>query len=256
MLIAVDMGNTNITLVIFDNDQIIAEYRLTTKLQRTSDEYGFMINSFLDVYNVKVEEIEDVIISSVVPKIMHAFTNAIKKYLNHDPIIVGPGIKTGIKLKIPNPKGLGADRLVDAVGAHNTYKRACLVIDFGTATTFDVVDGEGCFLGGATSTGIQVMCQALAAQAAMLPEFEIAMPQNVIAKETVPSMQAGCIIGYIGLTEKLITEIKKEYGADLLVVSTGGLGRVISSETDLIDVYDRNLTFKGLKMIYDKNKYQ
>ncbi len=253
MLIAVDMGNTNITLVIFDGDEIIAEYRLTTKLQRTSDEYGFMINSFLDVYHVEVDQIADVIISSVVPKIMHAFTNAIKKYLQKEPIIVGPGIKTGIKLKIPNPKGLGTDRLVDVVGAYYTYNKACLVIDFGTATTFDVVDHEGCFLGGATSTGVQVMCQALSSQAAMLPEFEIALPSSTIAKETVPSMQAGCVMGYIGLTEKLITEIKKEYGEDLMVVSTGGMGRVISSETDLIDIYDRNLTFRGLKIIYDKN---
>ena len=177
-----------------------------------------------------------------------------KKYFNKEPIIIGPGIKTGIRIKIDNPKELGADRLVDAAGAYYIYGGSCLVIDFGTATTFDVVDENGDFLGGATAPGIGISINALSSQAAKLPEIEIKKPKNVIAKNTVSSMQAGIIHGYVGLTENIIRTIKKEYGKDLKVISTGGLGRIIFNETALIDVYDPDLTFKGLKIIYDKYK--
>ena len=254
MLVVVDIGNTNITLGLFDGDNIIGNYRLTTKLQRTSDEYGFMILSFLEAYHVKVEDIQDVIISSVVPKIIYSFTNSIKKYFNKEPIIIGPGIKTGISIKIDNPKALGADRLVDAAGAYYIYSCACLVIDFGTATTFDIVTDKGEFIGGATAPGLGISIEALSAQAAKLPEIEIKKPNKIIARNTVDSMQAGIVYGYIGLTEKIITEIKKEYGQDLKVISTGGLGRMIYNETNLIDHFDPDLTFKGLKIIYDLQK--
>lgn len=254
MLIVIDIGNTNITMGLVDNDEIIDNYRLTTKLERTSDEYGFMLLSFLNASNIKVKEIEDVIIASVVPKIMYSFGNSIKKYFNKEPIIIGPGIKTGIRIKIDNPKELGADRLVDAAGAYYIYGGACLVIDFGTATTFDVVSEDGDFLGGATAPGIGIINNALSGQTAKLPEIEIRKPKNIIAKNTVNSMQAGIVYGYVGLTENIIRTIKKEYGKDLKVISTGGLGRIIFNETAMIDVYDPDLTFKGLKIIYDKYK--
>lgn len=254
MLIVIDIGNTNITMGLVDNNEIIDNYRLTTKLERTSDEYGFMLLSFLNASNIDVKEIEDVIVASVVPKIMYSFSNSIKKYFNKEPVIIGPGIKTGIRIKIDNPKELGADRLVDAAGAYYIYGGSCLVIDFGTATTFDVVDENGDFLGGATAPGIGISINALSSQAAKLPEIEIKKPKNVIAKNTVSSMQAGIIHGYVGLTENIIRTIKKEYGKDLKVISTGGLGRIIFNETALIDVYDPDLTFKGLKIIYDKYK--
>lgn len=252
MLIVIDIGNTNITMGLVDKNEIIDNYRLTTKLERTSDEYGFMLLSFLTASNILVDEIEDIIISSVVPKIMYSFTNSIKKYFNRDPIIVGPGIKTGIRIKIDNPKELGADRLVDAAGAFYIYGGPCLVIDFGTATTFDIVSEDADFLGGATAPGIGISINALSSQAAKLPEIEIKKPKSIIAKNTVTSMQAGIVYGYIGLTENIINEIKKAYGQDLKVISTGGLGRIIFNETDLIDIYDPDLTFKGLKIIYDK----
>lgn len=254
MLVVIDIGNTNITMGLFDQDTIVDNYRLTTKLERTSDEYGFMLMSFLNASNINIDEIEDVIIASVVPKIMYSFSNSIKKYFNLEPIIIGPGIKTGIRIKIDNPKDLGADRLVDAAGAHYIYGGACLVIDFGTATTFDVVDENGDFLGGATAPGIGISINALSSQAAKLPEIEIKKPKSIIAKNTVNSMQAGIVYGYVGLTEKIIRAIKKEYGKNLTVISTGGLGRIIFNETELIDVYDPDLTFKGLKIIYDKYK--
>lgn len=254
MLLAIDIGNTNITMGVYNQDELIGTYRLTTRFQRTSDEYGFMLLSFLNASSIDQSQIEDVIMSSVVPKINYSFINSIKKYLHKQPIIIGPGVKTGIDIRIDNPSTLGADRLVDAVGAYYTYGGPCLVIDFGTATTYDVVSQKGEFLGGATSPGIGICAQALSSQAAKLPEIEIQKPDKIIAKNTIKSMQAGIVFGYIGLTEYIIDKIKQEYGHDLKVISTGGLGRMIASETDKIDVYDMDLTFKGLKIIYDKTK--
>lgn len=254
MLVAIDIGNTNITMGVYDRDQLIGNYRLTTKFQRTSDEYGFMLLSFLNASSIEVEQIEDIIISSVVPKINYSFTNCIKKYLHKNPIFIGPGVKTGIDIRIDNPSTLGADRLVDAAGAFYTYGGPCLVIDFGTATTYDVVTAKGEFIGGATVPGIGISTNALSSQAAKLPEIEIQKPNKIIAKNTIKSMQAGIVFGYIGQTEYIIRTIKEEYGENLKVISTGGLGRIIASETDEIDIYDVDLTFKGLKIIYDKTK--
>ena len=179
MLVVVDMGNTNITMGLFKDDQLIGNYRLTTKLQRTSDEYGFMILAFLSAYNVTVEDIKDVIISSVVPKIMYSFTNSIRKYFHKEPIIVGPGIKTGISVKYDSPKSLGSDRIVDAVGAYYSHHCACLVIDFGTATTFDVISSKGEFMGGAIAPGIGISAEMLSNRAAQLPEVAIKKPEKV-----------------------------------------------------------------------------
>ena len=254
MLIVIDIGNTNITMGIYHQNQLIGTYRLTTKFQRTSDEYGFMLLSFLSASSISADDIQDIIISSVVPEINYSFTNCIKKYLHKNPIFIGPGVKTGIDIRIDNPSTLGADRLVDAAGAYYTYGGPCLVIDFGTATTYDVVSEKGEFLGGATAPGIGICANALSSQAAKLPEIEIQKPERVIAKNTIKSMQAGVFFGYIGQTEYLIKQIKKEYQQDMKVISTGGLGRMIAKETDFIDIYDADLTFKGLKIIYDKTK--
>lgn len=254
MLLVIDIGNTNITLGIYNEDQLIGTYRLTTKMERTSDEFGFMLVSFLSTSSIKPEDIHDIIISSVVPKINYSFTNAIKKYIHKEPIFIGPGIKTGIDIRIDTPSSLGADRLVDAAGAYYTYGGPCIVIDFGTATTYDVVTAKGEFIGGATAPGLGISANALSSQAAKLPEVEIQKPEKIIAKNTIKSMQAGTVYGYIGQTEYIIKKIKEEYGQDLKVISTGGLGRVISNETDEIDIYDADLTFKGLKLIYDRNK--
>ena len=254
MLIVIDIGNTNITMGIYHQDQLIGTYRLTTKFQRTSDEYGFMLLSFLSASSISADDIQDIIISSVKKKINYSFTNCIKKYLHKNPIFIGPGVKTGIDIRIDNPSTLGADRLVDAAGAYYTYGGPCLVIDFGTATTYDVVSEKGEFLGGATAPGIGICANALSSQAAKLPEIEIQKPERVIAKNTIKSMQAGVFFGYIGQTEYLIKQIKKEYQQDMKVISTGGLGRMIAKETDFIDIYDADLTFKGLKIIYDKTK--
>lgn len=254
MLLVIDIGNTNITMGLYDGNHLKGTYRLTTKFQRTSDEYGFMLLSFINATAIKVEEINDIIISSVVPKINYSFTNSIKKYLFKEPIMIGPGIKTGISIRIDNTSTLGADRLVDAAGAYYTYGGPCIVIDFGTATTYDVVTEKGEFIGGATAPGIGICAQALSSQAAKLPEIEIKKPDKIIAKNTVKSMQAGIVYGYIGQTEYIIKKLKEEYGQNMKVISTGGLGKIIANETTAIDIHDSELTFKGLKIIYDKNK--
>ena len=252
MLVAVDIGNTNITLAVFDGEDIKGSYRLTTKMTRTSDEYGFMLLSFLNASNIQFSDIEDVIVSTVVPKIMHSFNNAIYKYLKKTPITVGPGIKTGISIKTENPAGVGADRIVDAAGAYYIYGGPCLVIDFGTATTFDYINEKGEFLYGVTAPGLEITSQALSNMAAQLPEIAIKKPDTILAKNTIQSMQAGVVYGYIGLTEYIIRQMKKEIGVPMHVIATGGLGRLISKETEEIEVYDADLTFKGLKLIYQR----
>lgn len=254
MLIAIDIGNTNITIGLFKKDALIANYRLTTLEKRTSDEYGFLITSFLNNAKIQPSDIEDVIIASVVPKIMYSFTNSIRKYFKKEPIIVGPGIKTGISIRIDNPKELGADRLVDAVGAHYLYHGNILVVDFGTATTFDFINEKGEFLGGATSPGIEISAQALSSKAAKLPQIEIIKSDRILATNTIDSMQAGVYFGYIGHTEYMIHKFKEELQCDLKVIATGGLGRILAENIDAIDVYDPDLTFKGLKLIYDRSK--
>ena len=251
MLLAVDIGNTNITIGIYKDNQLINNFRLTTRLQRTSDEYGIMITSFMNANHYPTNELHDVIISSVVPKINYSFSSSIIKYFHIHPIFIGPGIKTGISIRIDHPSSLGADRLVDAAGAYFTYGGPCLVIDFGTATTYDVITDKGEFIGGATAAGIGITANALSSMAAQLPEIEISRPEHLISKNTISSMQAGIVYGYIGQTEYIIDKIKKEYGENLKVISTGGLGKIIAHQTDR---YDNNLTFKGLKIIYDKNK--
>lgn len=254
MLLVMDIGNTNITIGLYDKKRLVGTYRLTTWFKRTSDEYGFMITHFLNNEHVKIEEIDDVIVASVVPKIMHSFTNSIRKYIKKEPIIVGPGIKTGISIKYDNPKEVGADRIVDAVGAHYTYGGNILVIDFGTATTFEYINAKGEYLGGCITPGIEISAQALSSNTAKLPEIEIKPTASIIGTNTISSMQSGIFYGYLGLTEYIINQFKKEVGKDIKVIATGGLGRIIQEHTDYIDVYDPELTFKGLRIIYEKQK--
>jgi len=254
MLAAIDIGNTNITVGFYDGDMFSGTYRIITTMKRTSDEYGVLFLNFLTMAGHKPEDIKDCIISSVVPKVNYAFSSAIIKVCGINPLFIGPGVKSGIKVSIDHPSALGPDRLVDAAGAHYTYGGDCLVIDFGTATTFDVVTAEGEFIGGAISAGIGITAATLTSQAAQLPEIEIFRPEHVIGKNTVLAMQSGVVYGYIGQTEYIIHKIKKEFGKPLTVISTGGYGKVISGQTNAIDIFDDDLTFKGLKVIYDKNK--
>ena len=256
MLLTVDIGNTNITMALIDKDQNIAgTFRLTTKAQRTSDEYGLTMMEFFRLSKVRVADIEDVIISSVVPKVMHSFNNSVRKYVHKEPIIVGPGIRTGISIKTDFPKEVGADKIVDAAAVYHLYGGNAIVVDFGTATTFDYINEKGEFLYNVILPGLEISAQALWQQAAKLPEIEIVKPPSILCKNTESSMRAGVVYGYIGATEYIINKMKEEIGRDdIKVYATGGLGRVIFNETDLIDVYDPDLAYKGMKIIYDKNK--
>lgn len=254
MLLAIDIGNTNITLGIHDDHEWVANFRLTTKTPRTSDEYGLFIISLLGARGIKVEDIKDVIVSTVVPNIMYSFNNGIRKYIHKEPIMIGPGIKTGISIHTDNPREVGADRIVDAAGAYYEYGGPILVIDFGTATTYDVVTEKGVFEVAVTSPGIKITANALWNTAAKLPEIEIKKPDSILAKNTVTSMQAGLVYGYIGQVEYIVKKIKEEmHLPDMKVVATGGLSKILKGETDVIDIHDSILTFKGLKYIYDRN---
>ena len=253
MLLVIDVGNTNITLGIFRGDELQGSFRMTTKLSRTSDEFGIFICNLFKTRGIEPSDIEDVIIACVVPKIMYSLTSGIIKYLGKNPIIVGAGTKTGIKINIANPKEIGADRVVDAVAGYELYGGPVIVIDFGTATTYDLITEDGTFAAGITSPGLQICANALWNETARLPEIEIRRPESILAKDTVSSMQAGLVYGCIGQTEYIVERIRKESGIrNLKVVATGGLGKLISESTDSIDIYDPLLTLKGLRLIYHK----
>lgn len=253
MILTIDAGNTNITCGVFKEDELIATFRLTTKMPRTSDEYAMIISSLLEQNGIKQSDIEDAIICSVVPNIMHSLEGAFIKYFNINPIIVEAGIKTGIKIVTPNPQQIGADRIVDAVAAYEIYGGPVLAIDFGTATTYDYIDETGAFRGGVTAPGIRISAKALWQDAAKLPEIEIKKPDNILGKDTITSMQSGLVFGQIGQTEYIIRKVKEQMDVEnMKVIVTGGLGRIIASETDSIDVYDPNLTLKGIHLVYKK----
>jgi type III pantothenate kinase len=255
MLLVIDVGNTNITLGIFKEEELIASFRMTTKTPRTSDEFGITICNLLNSRNVAVNDIEAVIMASVVPGIMHSLKNSIIKYLNKSPYEIGAGTKTGIKIVTPNPREIGADRVVDAVAAYEIYGGPLIVIDFGTATTYDLISEDGSFLAGITSPGIRICADALWNETAKLPEIEIKKPASILAKETITSMQAGLVYGNIGQTEYIVKKIIEESGIkDMKVIATGGLGKIIAEATDTIQIYDATLTLKGLRIIYNKCK--
>ena len=253
MILAIDVGNTNITCGVFRKDVLAASFRITTKMPRTSDEYGMILSNLLERNDIETTDIEDAIICSVVPNVMHSLRGGLAKYFHITPIVVEAGIKTGIRIMTPNPQQIGADRIVDAVGAYEIYGGPVLVIDFGTATTYDFVDGQGAFLGGITAPGIRISAKALWEDAAKLPEIEIKKPDQILGKDTITSMQSGLVYGQIGQTEYIINKVKEEVGLDnVKTVVTGGLGRIIASETDAVDVYDKDLTLKGIYRVYKK----
>lgn len=255
MLLTVDVGNTNITLGLFKDDKVFATFRITTQMARTSDEYGSMIAEMIVRKGIDIRDIKDVIISSVVPKVMYSLNSGIIKYFGIQPIVVGIGTKTGIKINRTDPREVGSDRIVDAVAAYELYGGPCIVVDFGTATTYDLIGPEGTFEAGVTSPGIRISAKALWNETAKLPEIEIKKPDSILGKDTISSMQAGIVYGYIGQTEYIIDKIKEECGYDnLKVIATGGLGRIIYKNTDRIDIYDNELTLQGMRIIYEKNK--
>lgn len=252
MLIAVDIGNTNIVLGFLEHGRTVGTYRISTQANRTSDEYGLMILQFLQLSAFSPDDVEDVIVASVVPKVMHSFTSSIIKFLHLEPLVVGPGIRTGMNIRIDDPRTLGADCLADCAGAYATYGGRCLVVDMGTATTYNYVDGHATITCGLISTGIRTAAAALAGATAQLPEVQIERPRSILAKDTRTAIQAGLYYDFLGGIERIITQFRREIHEDFRVVATGGLSRVL--ETPLIDVVDPDLIFKGMAAIYELNR--
>ena len=250
MILLVDVGNTNIVIGVYKENECIVSWRISTDTKKTSDEYSIQVMQLLNQYGI--------IISSVVPNIMHSLENMVRKSFNIEPIVVGPGVKTGINIRYDNPKEVGADRIVNAVAAHDIYKRDLIILDFGTATTYCAVTKEGDYLGGCISPGVKIASDALFERAAKLPRIELEVPKSVICKNTITSMQAGILYGYIGQVEYIVRRMKREMnelGIDNpYVIATGGLANLIAKETDIIDKVDSSLTLEGLRIIYEKNK--
>ncbi|MGL4914590.1 MAG: type III pantothenate kinase [Romboutsia sp.] len=255
MLLVFDIGNTNMVLGIYKNKELIKYWRINTDKDKTSDEYGILINSLFQYENIDMKSIDDVIISSVVPNVMHSLENFCIKYCNKQPKVVGPGIKTGLNIKYDNPKQVGADRIVNAVAGIEKYGYPLIIVDFGTATTFCAISDKGEYLGGTIAPGIKISSEALFQRASKLPRVELIKPGSTVCKSTVSAMQAGIIYGYVGLVDKIIDMMKKELNYDdIKVIATGGLSTLIASETDSIDSVDRFLTLEGLRLIHDKNR--
>lgn len=257
MLLAVDVGNTNIVFAVCDGEIVRHEWRVVTDRNRTADEYAVILSPLLAFYNLSFADIDAAIISNVVPAAMFDLRQLCRRYLHCEPMVVGdPAIDPGINILIDHPENMGADRIVNAVAAHEMYDGALIIIDFGTATNFDVVSAEGDHLGGVIAPGVNLSAQALHEAAAMLPRVALARTNRVIAKDTVPAMQSGLYWGYIGLMEGLVTRIRAEYGMPMTVVATGGLASLFHRQSQMIDHLDRDLTIRGLILVYNRNKDQ
>jgi type III pantothenate kinase len=255
MLLAVDIGNTNTVMGLFADQELVHDWRIRTEVDATIDEYGIIIRSLFRASDCPMDRVKHIIISCVVPPVLHAVERFCRKYFTVAPLVVGPGIRTGMPIFYDNPKEVGADRIVNAVAAYEALKQAAIVVDFGTATTFDYISDHGEYMGGVISPGIMISCEALFHKASKLPRVEIfARPSSILAKNTISSMNAGIVFGYAGLVEGIISRMKKEVGADLKVVATGGLAPLIASECSVIDLVDDYLTLKGLRIIFERNR--
>ena len=253
MLLVIDVGNTNIVFGAYKGRKLVMTFRMGTNKSKTSDEYGVVIKEIFVMNGYELSEIKDVIISSVVPDVMHALESFVIRYCKSTPIIVGPGVKTGMNIKYENPQEVGADRIVNAVAGIEKYGAPLVIIDFGTATTFCAVNSKKEYLGGAISPGIKISSQALFDRASKLPKVEIVEPRAVIGKTTVSAMQAGIFFGYVGLVKNIVQQMKKEVGDNATVVATGGLASLICANMEEGDYVDKNLTLEGLRIIYHKN---
>ena len=255
MLLTIDVGNTNITMGVFQDEFLQGMFRMTTKQSRTSDEYGFTICGILEHRGIDPKEIDAVIIASVVPDIMHSLTSGIIKYLDTTPAIVSHETPSGIRVNTDQPSRTGADRIVNAVAGYAIAKGPVIVVDFGTATTYDLIGPDGTLEACIIAPGIETAGRSLWGGAAMLPAIQIRKPASILAKETVSGMQGGLVYGAVGQTEYIVKKMKEESGySDAYVIATGGLGKIIAKETDCIDLYDPQLTLNGLRMIYDRIK--
>lgn len=256
MIFVLDVGNTNTVIGVYENDELKHHWRIETSRNKTEDEFGMLIKALLEHVGLTFQDFEGIIISSVVPPIMAALERMCVKYFGTNPIVVGPGIKTGLNIKYDNPREVGADRIVNAVAAIEEYGGPLIIVDFGTATTYCYINEHKQYIGGAIAPGIGISTEALYSRAAKLPRIEIAKPEAIVGKSTVAAMQAGILYGYVGQVEGIVSRMKAESLVEPKVIATGGLSSLIASESNVIDVVDPFLTLTGLKLIYKRNKEQ
>lgn len=256
MLLAIDIGNTNIKLGVFHGDSLEATWNLATGIHRTADEYAGLVLGLMERKQVSPSKVRGVALCGVVPPLLYTFTELCKKYLNIGPLVIEAGVRTGMRIRLDNPREVGPDRVVNAVAAQNLYGKPLIIIDLGTATTFDVVSKEGDYLGGVIAPGINIASEALFARTAVLPRIEMVRPKQVIGRNTVAAMQSGIIFGYIALIEGMIRRIEQELGDKAKVVATGGQAYPFAEEIDTIDVVNPSLTLIGLRLIYEMNREQ
>ncbi|HEY8424148.1 MAG TPA: type III pantothenate kinase [Clostridia bacterium] len=254
MVLVIDIGNTNIKIGIFKDNFLIASGRIATHYRRTSDEYGLLITNLIEIHKLSKQDIKGIIISSVIPDLNYTFEHMCGFYFSITPLVLGAGVKTGLNIKYDNPKEVGSDRIAVCVAAMKEYGKPVIVVDFGTATTINVVGRDNEFLGGLICPGIKTSLDSLAASTAKLPKIELVTPKSVIGKSTVTNMQAGIFYGFVGMLEHIVNKIREENGLeDAKVVATGGLSEYIVKGTKIIDKIDRRLSLKGLNYIYQMN---
>ena len=254
MLLAIDVGNSNNVIGLFSGEKLLTHWRIRTEWNRTADEYWVLIKEFILLNNVETETIDDIIIACVVPPLVPILQGMAKKYFLCEPLIVGPGVKTGISILYRNPSEVGADRIVNSVAAFEKYGGPLIIVDFGTATTFDVVSSKGEYLGGCIFPGVQISLEALFKNTAKLPRVDMTLPEKVIGKSTVESLRSGAVYGFSGMVEAIVRQIKDELDQNARVIATGGVLDWITNKTTVIDTLDPFLTLDGLRIIYEKNK--